>query len=60
MLYLTKRSDMDFSEWGERKGEPVKVEYTDGNTKTLPLCEQCKNEFLEGVLVREVKSTEAE
>lgn len=43
-----------------KEGERVEVEYTDGTTETVPLCVDCKDEFIDGGLVREVDPVEAE
>lgn len=51
---------MKCGECEENTGEPVRVEYTTGNTEILPLCEDCRTEFLDGGFIHEVESTGAE
>lgn len=47
---------MACQECEEDTGEPVSVEYTDGNTEALVLCEECRDEFVDGGLVRDVEA----
>lgn len=32
----------------EEAGEPVEVEYNDGGTEVLPLCDRCREDFQDG------------
>lgn len=50
---------MECQECEDNRGEPAKVEYTDGNTEIVHLCEDCREEFMDGGLIREVESNEA-
>lgn len=51
---------MDCGECGGSGGEPVRVEYTDGTTETIPLCEQCRERFTDGDLISRVEPLDAE
>lgn len=51
---------MDCRECGNDCGEPVRVEYTDGNAETITLCESCRERFTDGDLISEVEPVDAE
>lgn len=49
---------MDCTECEDDEGEPTRVEYMNGDTETVSLCEQCRGEFKDGGLIREVERAE--
>lgn len=51
---------MDCGECHENQGELVSVEYTDGTTETIALCETCRERFAEGDLVSDIEPVEVE
>ena len=51
---------MDCGECSDNPGEPVSVEYTDGTTETIALCETCHEQFAEGDLVSDIEPVEVE
>lgn len=51
---------MDCRECTEKQGEPVSVEYTDGTTETIPLCETCREQYADGDLVSDIEPVEVE
>lgn len=50
---------MECQECVDNRGEPAKVEYTDGTTETVYLCEDCRVDFTDGGLIQKVESNEA-
>lgn len=50
---------MDCRECGDEGGEPARVEYTDGNVETIPLCGDCRERFTDGDLVSEVEPVDS-
>lgn len=44
----------------EKQGRPVEVEYNDGGTEVLPLCERCREDFRAGDFVDGVTPVETE
>lgn len=38
----------------------MSVEYTDGTTETIPLCETCRAQFADGDLVSDIEPVEVE
>ena len=51
---------MDCRECGADRGEPVRIEYTDGIAETITLFEACRERFTDGDLVDAVESVDAE
>lgn len=51
---------MNCRECGDPGGEPARVEYTDGNEETIPLCERCREQFTDGDLIDRVEPADAE
>lgn len=51
---------MDCGECTDNPGELVSVEYTDGTTETIALCESCRAQFSEGDLVSDIERVEVE
>lgn len=49
---------MDCKECEENTGEISKVEYTAGETETIPLCDECRDEFDKAELVKNVAPVE--
>lgn len=51
---------MDCGECSDNQGERVSVEYTDGTTETIALCETCREQFADGDLVSDIDPVEVE
>lgn len=51
---------MGCTECEENEGERMKVEYIDGATETVELCDGCQEEFEVAELVATISETEAE
>lgn len=47
---------MECWECNDNTGEKLEVEYTDGKTATVQLCDRCREDFTEGDFVRGVRS----
>lgn len=50
---------MDCGECND-EGELMAIEYTDGTTEEVPLCETCRERFADGDLVSEISRVERE
>jgi len=51
---------MECGECSDSQGELVSIEYTDGTTETIALCETCRAEFADGDLVSDIELLEVE
>jgi protein-arginine kinase activator protein McsA len=51
---------MECGECSDNQGELVSIEYTDGTTETIALCETCRAEFADGDLVSDIELLEVE
>ena len=45
---------MECTECGTDGAEPVRIEYVEATTETVPLCSPCRDEFADGDLVTDV------
>lgn len=50
---------MDCEECGKNGGTEVKVEYLDGKTETVELCNDCREDFIDAEFVAEVGQLES-
>ncbi len=52
------RELIECDEWGRRDATPTKIEYVVEETETIPLCDDCRDEFKDGGFVQDVSPVE--